>query len=172
MSSSEPAGRNVARIDTPFHITGAVVRPEWIDHNGHLNVAYYHLAFDQSVTDFFAWLGLTPEYRNRRQASTFALESHLHFVREVKLGDPLRFEAWLLACDGKRIHFYQEMFHAQDRYLAATHESLAIHMDMVARRTAPMPPELADRMQAVARAHAVLERSWRIGHVIGTSVPR
>ena len=28
------------------------VREEWIDYNGHMNVAYYTLAFDNSLDDF------------------------------------------------------------------------------------------------------------------------
>jgi hypothetical protein len=55
-------------------------------------------------------------------SSTFALESHLHFVREVKEGAPLRFEARLIDVDAKRLHYYQEMFHATEGYLAATYE--------------------------------------------------
>ena len=28
------------------------VKKEWIDYNGHMNVAYYTLAFDNSLDDF------------------------------------------------------------------------------------------------------------------------
>ena len=159
-------------IQTPFAAATAVVRPEWIDYNGHMNVGYYHVAFDMAAEPFFEWLGLTPAFRKQHGSSTFALESHLHFLREVSEGDALRFEARLLAFDAKRIHFYQEMFHAQAGFLAATYESLSVHVDIAARRTAPMPETLSHRMAEVHAAHARLPRPWQVGHVIGTRPAR
>jgi acyl-CoA thioester hydrolase len=142
------------------------VRPEWIDYNGHMNVGYYHVAFDIAAEEFFQFLGFTPEFRQRHDSTTFALESHLNFLREVKEGDPLRFEARLLDHDAKRIHFYQEMFHAEEGYLAASCESLSAHVNQRARRTAPMPQELIERLGRIKEAHATLPRPWQVGHVI------
>jgi acyl-CoA thioester hydrolase len=33
-------------IPAPYAAARDVVRPEWIDYNGHMNVGYYHVAFD------------------------------------------------------------------------------------------------------------------------------
>ncbi|MGE3571467.1 MAG: acyl-CoA thioesterase [Burkholderiales bacterium] len=151
----------------PFAAAARIrVRPEWIDYNGHMNVGYYHVAFDIAAEEFFQFLGFTPEFRRRHDATTFALESHLNFLREVKEGDPLRFEARLLDHDAKRIHFYQEMFHAEGGYLAASCESLSAHVNQKARRTAPMPEELLERLGRIRQAHAALPRPWQVGHAI------
>jgi acyl-CoA thioester hydrolase len=158
-------------IPTPYAEATTRVLPEWIDYNGHMNVGYYHVAFDVAAEPFFRFLGFTPEFRERYGSSTFALESHLHFVREVKEDDPLRFEARLIDADHKRIHFYQEMFHATEGYLAATYESLSAHVDMAARRTAPMPAPLAERVARILRAHRALPVPWQVGHVISVKPP-
>lgn len=160
-------------IETPFAAGSAVVLPEWIDNNGHMNVGYYHVAFDQASDPFFEWLGLTPEFRKRTNCSTFALESHLTFVRELREGAPLRVEARLLEFDHKRIHFYSEMFHGTEGWLAATFESLGVYVDMSKRRTTTMPPELLQRLEEVYHAHLSLPKPWQVGHVISArSVPR
>ncbi|HEY4645856.1 MAG TPA: thioesterase family protein [Steroidobacteraceae bacterium] len=153
-------------IRAPFAAASAVVRPEWIDYNGHMNVGYYHVAFDMAAEEFFQFLGVTPEFRRENDATTFALESHLNFLREVKKGDALRFEARLLDHDAKRVHFYQEMFHAHDGYLAASCESLSAYVSQTARRTVPMPAALLERLAQVRAAHAALPRPWQIGHAI------
>lgn len=158
-------------LETPFSRATATVRPDWIDYNGHMNVGYYHVVFDLAAEPFFEWLGLTESYRKTHGATTFALESHLHFLREVMVDAPLRFEARLLDFDHKRIHFYQEMFHATEGYLAASYESLSVHVDMAARRTSPMAASLSERLAAVKAAHAGLERTWRIGHVMSAHPP-
>jgi acyl-CoA thioester hydrolase len=153
-------------IPTPFAAARDVVRPEWIDYNGHMNVGYYHVVFDIASDRFTEFLALTPEFRHRHGLTTFALEAHQNFLREVKAGDPLRFESRLLDFDAKRIHSYHEMFHATEGYLAASMETLSSVVSMVTRRTAPMPQELLERMAAVKAAHATLPRPWQIGHVI------
>jgi acyl-CoA thioester hydrolase len=154
-------------VPAPFVALGeVVVRPDWIDYNGHMNVGYYHVAFDIAAEEFFQVLGLTPEFRERHQGTTFALESHLNFLREVKEGDALRFEARLLDHDAKRVHFYQEMFHAREGYLAASCESLSSFVSQSTRRTAPMPAELLGTLARTKAAHAALPRPWQIGHVI------
>jgi acyl-CoA thioester hydrolase len=153
-------------IATPYLGASAVVRPEWIDYNGHMNVGYYHVAFDAAAEPFFEFLGLTQEFRRRHGSTTFALESHLNFLREVRQGDTLRFEARLLDFDAKRIHFYQEMFHAAGGFCAASCESLSAHVSIATRRTAPMPQELLERLAAVKAAHGSLARPWQVGHVM------
>jgi acyl-CoA thioester hydrolase len=158
---------------TPFAAaTAQTVLPAWIDYNGHMNVGYYHVAFDLAAEDFFQYLGFTPEFRERIQGTTFALESHLNFLREVKQGDALRFEARLLDFDAKRVHFYQEMFHAAEGYLAASCESLSSFVSQATRRTAPMPAELLGTLAAVKAAHASLPRPWQVGHVISAKPMR
>lgn len=159
-------------IEAPFRGATATVLPEWIDYNGHMNVGYYHVVFDIAAEPFFNWLGFSPEFRRAHASSTFALESHLHFLREVRVGDPLRFEARLLQVDHKRVHFYQEMFHGTEGYLAATYESLSVHVNMAQRRTSPMPDELSARLSAVKQAHAHLPRPWQVGHVISAHPKR
>ena len=153
-------------IPAPYAAARDVVRPEWIDYNGHMNVGYYHVVFDLATDRFTEFLGLTPEFRQRHGLTTFALEAHLNFLREVKSGDALKFESRLLDFDAKRIHCYHEMFHANEGTLAASMETLSSVVSTATRRTVPMPDELNERMAAVKAAHAQLPRPWQIGHVI------
>ena len=39
-------------FQSPFVTNLKKVLPEWIDYNGHMNVAYYTLAFDDALDDF------------------------------------------------------------------------------------------------------------------------
>jgi acyl-CoA thioester hydrolase len=146
------------------------VRPEWIDYNGHMNVAYYVLALDHAVDEFFDFVGLSPEYRAANQVSTFALEAHITYLRELKEGDPMRFEIQLLDIDAKRFHYINCLYHDTDGYLAATGEWISMHMDMRARRPAPFLPDVMEKFEAVMAAHQDIARPVQVGHVIG--IPR
>ncbi|MCH1523448.1 MAG: thioesterase family protein, partial [Arenicellales bacterium] len=89
------------------------VLPDWIDYNGHMNVAYYVLAFDRGVDEFMYQMGITPEYLKTEKSSTFTLEMHINYLQELRLDDPIRLTCQLLDADSKRVHYFLRMFHAE-----------------------------------------------------------
>jgi len=144
-----------------------VVRPEWIDANEHMNVGYYLVVFDYATDEFFAWVGLDASHRAARQITTFCLEAHVTYHREVRAGDPLRFTTTLLGHDTKRLHYIHAMYHATEGFLAATNELMSLHVDRATRRGAPMAPEILARLAAIQRAHDTLRRPPQAGRAIG-----
>jgi acyl-CoA thioester hydrolase len=122
-----------------FTVTEGVVRPEWIDINGHMNVAYYVLAFDKAVDDLWAQFGITDEYIRSGTGTTFAVECHVTYQRELREGDPYRVTSEILAYDEKRIHHFQRMYHAGEKFLSATAEWMALHVDPGTRRVSAWP---------------------------------
>jgi acyl-CoA thioester hydrolase len=153
-------------IPAPIVSSVASVDPAWIDYNGHMNMAYYSLLFDHAVDEAYAVLGFGPEYIASRQHTTYTAEFHVCYVRELHLGDRVRCRFQLLDHDEKRIHSYQEMWH-EDGWLAATAESLSLHIDMSGPRVAPFPADVMSRLQAIQQAHAALPRPERAGRGIG-----
>lgn len=129
-----------------------VVRPEWIDNNGHMNLAYYVVLFDQATDLLFDALGIGQAYREATGNATFAAESHTTYEREVRVGEWVRVVPYLLAADTKRLHYFHEMFHAEGGHRVAAQELLSLHIDMSIRRVAPFPDQLHDRIQAAVRA--------------------
>jgi acyl-CoA thioester hydrolase len=153
-------------LGAPFDRHRAVVRPEWIDANGHMNVGYYVIAFDHATDTFAEQLGVAWPYVEHRLGMTFILEAHVTYERELTRGDPLRVTTQILDFDEKRLHFFHAMHHGADGFLAAANELLMIHVDFASRRAAPWPAETLRRIQAMAAAHAALPRPDRAGRVI------
>ena len=142
------------------------VHPDWIDYNGHLNVAYYGLVFDHATDTFFDHVGLDRAYRSDSGCSTFAVETHVSYLREVHPDSELRVTTQLLGFDAKRLHFFHHMYHAGQDYLAATNECLSLHVDMTRRRVSPMPARLLDRLAQVMSCHDALALPEQAGRVI------
>ena len=46
----------------PFVSTVMTVDSQWIDYNGHLNMAYYNVLIDRAVDEAFLLVGLGPDY--------------------------------------------------------------------------------------------------------------
>src|SRR5215510_6967913 len=156
-----------AGIATPLDAYRDVVRPEWIDGNGHMNVGYYLVVFDFATDEFMAWVGLDPAHRRQAGVTTFCLEAHVTYQREVRAGDPLRFTTQLLAHDAKRLHYVHAMYHAREGYLAATNELMSLHVGAETRRAAPMAPGIRARLAHIQGAHDALPRPSYVGRQMG-----
>jgi len=133
------------------------VLPEWIDYNGHLNLAYYMVAFDHGTDAFWDAFGLDDSYRARTGSSTYALESHVTYHREMREGDPFRIASLLLDYDAKRIHQFHCMYHGTEHYLAATNELLFINVDVRQSRSARFAPDMQGILAEIREAHRRLE---------------
>jgi acyl-CoA thioester hydrolase len=154
-------------IAAPFDAYRDVVRPEWIDHNGHMNMGYYLVVFDFATDAFFAHCGLDAAHRRDARITTFCLEAHVTYHREVRAGDPLRFVTFLLGHDAKRLHYIHEMRHAEEGWLAATNELMSLHVSQETRRGAAMAPQVLARLSDIQRAHDGLPRPPQAGRSIG-----
>ena len=149
---------SIPHFDAPLQTDGLRVLPEWIDYNGHMNVAYYVLAFDSALETPLNALKLGRDDIEASGCSCFTLESHVRYLRELRADAPLRITFQLLDADGKRLHYIQRMFHAEEEYLAATCEEVNIHIDMKQRRVCAFPADVAARVEALRLAHEGLQR--------------
>jgi acyl-CoA thioester hydrolase len=150
----------------PFLASVMQIEPQWIDYNGHLNMAYYNVMFDRGIDELWLKLGIGPGYMKQRSRSTFTAECHVRYLREIHLGDPVQVSVLLLGADEKRLHTFEEMRHAGEGWLSATSENMTLHIDMAARKTAPFPPDIRARIERVAAAHAGVARPEGIGRNI------
>ena len=131
-------------------VNRGIVLPEWIDINAHMNVAYYVLAFDQDIDSVWQEFGITDDYIRGQNNSTFAVEAHVMYRRELRLDDPYIVTTQVLAFDAKRLHQFQRMYHAKELYLAATAEWMNLHVDMTTRRVSPWPSEILSGIRGFA----------------------
>jgi acyl-CoA thioester hydrolase len=147
----------------PFVSSRMAIRSDWIDYNGHLNMAYYHVLFDQAVDEAFGLCGLGPDYVRERGHSFFLVESRIRYRRELKLEDAVRVTLQLVDFDEKRLHYVMEIRHAQEGWLAAACENLSINVDMATRRAAPFPADILANLARMKAAHADLPRPDALG---------
>jgi acyl-CoA thioester hydrolase len=153
--------------DALLRLHEEAVRPEWIDFNGHMNLAFYVLAFDHATDRLLHHVNLGEAYMRRTGSSVFVLEAHVVYKREMKLGDRMRFTTQLLGYDDKRLHYIHHMYHADEGFLAAANEIMAVHVDMAARRASPIPPEAARALARLRAAQAHLPIPPEAGRAIG-----
>ncbi|MCO4055585.1 MAG: thioesterase [Bosea sp.] len=142
------------------------VDPQWIDYNGHLNMAFYNVLFDRAADEIFGLLGLGPAYVQEQGASCFVAEVHVRYLRELMAGDPVRVTLQLVDFDGKRLHYFLELRHAEEGWVSATTENLALHVEMSSKKVTPFPADILANLALLKAAHASLRRPAALGRVI------
>jgi len=156
----------------PLEPYRAAVAPEWIDYNGHMNVAYYVLAFDRATDHLFDHLGIGEVYRRASNCSIFALEAHVCYERELRAGADFAITTRLIDADNKRLHIFHCMSDDATSETAATIELMGLHVDLGGPRSAPFPAQAFARIKALLAKHRRLPPPAQLGRRIGMRRPR
>jgi acyl-CoA thioesterase FadM len=101
-------------IPAPFISRVMNIEKDWIDYNGHLNMAYYNVLFDRCSDEAFEAMGLGPAYARDRRLTIYTAEVHVCYVQEIHLDHQVVVSFQLLDHDEKRLRFYQEIRHASE----------------------------------------------------------
>ena len=152
--------------DTPLDLHRATVLPEWVDYNGHMNVAYYVLVFDHATETVLSYIGLDEAHRNATGKSVFVAEAHVTYEKEVMKGERLRVTTQVLDSDPKRIHVFHRMCLDVEGDIVATNELMILAVDLKSRRVAPMASSIAANLETLQTAHARLPMPPQAGHQI------
>lgn len=150
----------------PFLSPPMNIEKEWLDYNGHMNMAYYNVLFDRAAEGVFDHLGLGADYARTRKLTIYTAEIHVCYVQELHLGHQVRGSFQIIDSDAKRIHAYQELLHV-DGWLAATCETMSLHVDMEGPKVASFPPDIMERLNEVKAEQADLPMPSRVGRSIG-----
>jgi acyl-CoA thioester hydrolase len=150
----------------PYQPYRGTVAPEWVDYNGHMNVAYYVLAFDRATDRLLDYLGIGEAYRRSANHSIFALEAHVTYLHELRQAETFAIETRLIDADRKRLHLFHAMTEEKTGELAATLEAMALHVDLSGPSAAPMPDDAFAKVEALLAEHRCLPAPPQLGHRI------
>ncbi|MEO0958638.1 MAG: thioesterase family protein [Pseudomonadota bacterium] len=151
----------------PIRTAVQTVESGWIDYNGHMNVAYYTLAFDRALDEIYEALDIGPSAVESRGQGPMALQTQIHYRAELLEGEGFHCEAVLLDADHKRCHAFLRMVRERDGVTAACYETLSVNVDLAARRSAPYPEAVAKGLQRQRDLHRDLTRDEAVGARIG-----
>ena len=146
------------------------IESQWIDYNGHFNMAYYNVLFDKDSDVALALVGLGPAYVENTGNSYFTLEAHISYLRELTITDQVRIATQILDFDSKRLHYVQMMHQAKKGWLACVTENIVMHVDLASKKSSPFPAEVLERIKIAHDAHKSLSIPLQVGHRIG--IPR
>ena len=107
---------------------------DWTDYNGHMNLAFYIHLFDQGWDVLLDKFQMGGDSAKTERRSTFAVESHTKYIKEVKQGDEVDINLLFLDRDKKRMIYQLEIFSKTGNYRAATTEVCSLYVNLDTRR--------------------------------------
>lgn len=124
-----------------------VIKPAEVDVHGEAGLAAYIHRFSASNCHILAAFGMTPAY-SRDQARGFStFEFRLRLPGTLRAGDLVRVRTGLLHVGNSSIRMLHRMTNGRTGEEVATLEQAGVHLDLDARRPAPLPPPLRERAQ-------------------------
>ncbi|MEQ8676474.1 MAG: thioesterase family protein [Aggregatilineales bacterium] len=146
----------IEQITALPHVGTFTVTEDHLDIMGHMNVRHYLSFFDDAGWELFNHIGLTADYYRANKTGGFALQQIINYIAEVRLGETVHIHARILGRTEKRIHNMLFMVNINTGKLAATIEEMGAHADLTIRRTAPYPPHIAEKIDALLTVHQKL----------------
>jgi acyl-CoA thioester hydrolase len=141
---------------SPFEEYTCHVLPDWIDANGHMNIAFYGIVFDRGNYAACDALGLGEDYVERAHHGVFAAETHILYFRELHLGELISVRTQIVSADDKRLHFAHEIYRHESSERAAAQEIMYLHVNLQTRRVVPFLDDVRDGIAEAAKAHEQL----------------
>ncbi len=129
---------------------------DYLDANAHMNVMWYTHLFSCALEDIWNRVGLTSEYFEKNHATTFALEGHVRYFNEVRVGQHVTVRTRVIGRSDKRFHILHFMSNDDAGTLAATMEAIGTHVDFRARRSSPFPSHIAAAFDRLLAEHSQL----------------
>ena len=117
------------------------VKAEWADYNGHMNLAYYIHLFDGAWEVLLGKFDIGEDSAKIEKRTTFAVESHTTYDKELKVGDEVDLNLIFIDRDKKRIVYKLEMKHKQEQYIASTTEVCSLYVDLSERKVTEFEKE-------------------------------
>src|SRR5262245_14711999 len=126
-----------------------IIRPAEVDVLGRAALSALIHRFSAANGHVISAFGMTPAYMRteRRGFSTF--EFRLRILGAVRAGEQVSVRTGLLHVGNSSLRLFHRMTNGRTGQVVATLEQAGVHLDLAARRPAPLPPELRERAKAM-----------------------
>ena len=128
----------------------------YLDVMGHMNVMWYTHLFSEGMGGVFRMIGLDWERLQDPPRGSFALETHICYLSEVRVHQTVEVRSRVIQRSEKRFHLMHFMSNCDKHDLSATSEAVVGYIDMGRRRMAPLPDDVAAQLDRLIAEHAQL----------------
>ena len=117
--------------EAPLKLPTRKVLKSWIDYNGHMNVAYYTMAIDNSIDYFLEeFLGIGETHAKTNDQGPFVVQANFSYLSEMVHKQKFFVQCSLINFDTKKMHLFLELISTNDNQIMAYSEQLLLNVNL------------------------------------------
>ena len=91
------------KLSLPIAVSQGTVKDDWIDYNGHMNMAYYVQCFEETSDFLLEHMNLGYRYAIEEQKGVFVIKCEINYRKEINLNEDFIISLEYLICKGKKL---------------------------------------------------------------------
>lgn len=117
------------KLSLPIKVSKGTVKEDWIDYNGHMNMAYYVQCFEESSDFLLEQMGLGYRYAIEERKGVFVIKCEINYRKEINLHENFIISLEELVCKGKKLIVGLKMLNANNETIA-DYKILNLNVDL------------------------------------------
>ena len=122
------------KLSLPIKVSQGKVKEDWIDYNGHMNMAYYVQCFEESSDFLLEQMGLGYRYAIEERKGIFVIKCEINYRKEINLHENFIISLEELICKGKKLIVGLKMLNANNETVA-DYKILNLNVDIETKKS-------------------------------------
>lgn len=133
--------RENQKLSLPIKVSQGTVKEDWIDYNGHMNMAYYVQCFEESSDFLLEHMGLGYRYAIEKQKGVFVIKCEINYRKEINLYENFIISLEKLECKGKKLIVGLKMLN-ENNEMIADYKILNLNVDLETKKSSAFSPAI------------------------------
>ena len=133
------------KLILPLIVSEGAVHDDWIDYNGHMNMAYYVQCFEETSDFLLEHLDLGYRYALDEQKGVFVIKCEINYRKEINLHEDFVISLQELICKGKKLIVGLKMMNKESETIA-DYRILNLNVDLQSKKSIPFSQEVVGQL--------------------------
>ena len=129
------------KLCLPIKVSQGAVKEDWIDYNGHMNMAYYVQCFEESSDFLLEHMDLGYRYAIEEQKGVFVIKCEINYRKEINLDENFIISLEELVCKGKKLIVGLKMLNENNETIA-DYKILNLNVDLETKKSSTFSPKI------------------------------
>lgn len=129
------------KLCLPIKVSQGTVKENWIDYNGHMNMAYYVQCFEETSDFLLEHMDLGYRYAIEEQKGVFVIKCEINYRKEINLDENFIISLEELVCKGKKLIVGLKMLNENNETIA-DYKILNLNVDLETKKSSTFSPKI------------------------------
>ena len=133
------------KLSLPIAVSQGTVKDDWIDYNGHMNMAYYVQCFEETSDFLLEHMNLGYRYAIEEQKGVFVIKCEINYRKEINLNEDFIISLEDLICKGKKLTIGLKMLNVGSETIA-DYQILNLNVDLQTKKSVPFSQMITSQL--------------------------